>query len=102
MLGTSTVGSPSCTATWTGRTGWKGDGSGVTRRSGTTGRDSGAFIDPLVEPLGFRLDDDGGVVVQVHQVVRDRAGHVLSDRDVEHAYRVEDGLIRRMEILAPS
>jgi ketosteroid isomerase-like protein len=59
------------------------------------------MIDPIVEPLRFESDEDGRIVVQVRQVVRDRIGRVLSDRTVQHAYRVEDGLIRSMEILAP-
>jgi hypothetical protein len=37
-------------------------------------------------------------VVSVHQVVRDLHGRVVSDGMVAHVYRIEDGLIRSMEI----
>lgn len=57
------------------------------------------LIDPQVEPTGFRRDDAGRVVVDVHQVVRDRAGTLLSDQTVKHVYAIEQGLIRRMDIV---
>ncbi|MBB5341420.1 nuclear transport factor 2 family protein [Tunturiibacter gelidoferens] len=57
-----------------------------------------AMLDPHVEPTGFALNPDGRTIVQVHQVVRDLTGKVLSDRIVEHVYLVQDGLIRSMEI----
>ena len=57
-----------------------------------------SLIDPRVEPLRFASDADGRIVVDVHQVVRDLGGRVLKDQIVQHAYLVEDGLIRRMEI----
>jgi hypothetical protein len=38
------------------------------------------------------------MVVSVHQVVRDLDGRVVSDGMVAHVYRIEDGLIRSMEI----
>ena len=56
------------------------------------------IVNPHVEPQQFRLDDAGRTVVSVHQVVRDMAGNILLDRIVEHAYTIEDGLIRSMEI----
>ena len=55
-------------------------------------------IDPRVEPRGFATEADGRVVVDVHQVVRDRAGVLLKDEMVRHVYRIEDGLVRSMEI----
>jgi ketosteroid isomerase-like protein len=57
-----------------------------------------AAIDPTVEPVGFSTDREGRMVVSVHQVVRDLDGQVLSDGMVAHVYRIEDGLIRSMEI----
>jgi hypothetical protein len=56
------------------------------------------LIDAHVEPLQFATDDTGRIVIDVHQVVRDRTGAVLADQMVQHAYRVEGGLIRSMEI----
>jgi ketosteroid isomerase-like protein len=55
-------------------------------------------IDPHVEPVRFEADTNGGIVLHVHQVVRDLAGTVLVDRMVQHAYLISDGLIRRMDI----
>jgi hypothetical protein len=43
-------------------------------------------------------DDTGRVIIDVKQVVRDLAGAVLVDTVVQHAYLIEDGLIRTMEI----
>jgi len=37
-------------------------------------------------------------VVDVHQVVRDREGRVLTDQMLQHIYVIQDGLIRQMEI----
>jgi ketosteroid isomerase-like protein len=56
------------------------------------------LIDPSVEPLRFTFLGDGHVAVEVHQVVRDRAGAVLKDAIVHHVYAFEDGLIKSMEI----
>jgi hypothetical protein len=57
-----------------------------------------AAIDPTVEPTGFSTDREGRTVVTVHQVVRDLDGRVISDGVGVHVYRIEDGLIRSMEI----
>ena len=56
------------------------------------------MIDPRVEPRRFSTDDCGRVVVEVHQIVRDHTGTVVTDQIVQHTYDVEHGLIRRMEI----
>ena len=56
-----------------------------------------SLIDPHVEPTGFHVED-GKVVVDVHQVVHDLAGAILSDTMVEHVYVIRDGLITRMDI----
>jgi len=55
-------------------------------------------IDPHVEPVRFAVDEGGQMVVDVRQVIRDRAGSLVSDEMVQHIYRVEDGLVRSMEI----
>lgn len=55
-------------------------------------------INPHVEPRHFEAADDGTIVVDVHQVVRDLGGGVLSDRMVQHVYSIRGGLIQRMEI----
>jgi hypothetical protein len=56
------------------------------------------LLDPHVEPVEFRIDDAGLVVVEGHQIVRDLAGNIISDRMVTHAFTIEEGLIRTMEI----
>jgi len=57
-----------------------------------------SLIDPHVEPTEFHMQEDGRIAVDVHQVVRDMAGAVLSDTMVRHLYAVQDGLIARMDI----
>jgi hypothetical protein len=59
------------------------------------------MIDPSVEPLGIEDDGTGRLVVDVHQVVRDRTGTVLADQRVQHVYELRDALIVRMEIRKP-
>jgi hypothetical protein len=56
------------------------------------------MIDPHVEPRRFSTAGPGRIVVDVHQVVRDRAGAIVTEQMVQHAYVIEDGLIKRMEI----
>lgn len=51
-----------------------------------------------VEPQGFRTEEDGRIVVSVHQVVHDMAGTLLSDSMVEHVYSFDNRLIRKMDI----
>jgi hypothetical protein len=55
------------------------------------------LIDSHVEPESFE-EVDGKMVVQVHQVVRDLDGALLSDQRVEHIYTLREGLIARMDI----
>ena len=56
------------------------------------------LIDPQVEPLSFTPLDDGRVAVDVRQVVHDREGKLLLEQRVRHIYRIENRLIREMEI----
>ncbi|MFC0008024.1 nuclear transport factor 2 family protein [Micromonospora siamensis] len=57
-----------------------------------------AEIDPTVRPVAVDVEPDGRVTVTVHQLVRDRAGAVIADGTVRHAYRLVDGLVVDMEI----
>jgi hypothetical protein len=59
------------------------------------------MIDSHVEPLGFDVDDQGRLVADVHQLVRDLDGAVISDTRVRHAYTFRDGLVARMDIEEP-
>ena len=54
--------------------------------------------DPRVEPERVTLLGDDQVVVDVHQVVRDLEGNVLSDGRVQHVYKLRDDLIERMDV----
>jgi ketosteroid isomerase-like protein len=55
-------------------------------------------ISSTVEPLSFEQEDDGAIAVGVHQTVDDaRTGERLSEGTVTHRYRIEDGLIARMD-----
>jgi SnoaL-like domain len=56
------------------------------------------MMDPHVDAVRLEADNDGHIIVDVHQRVRDLAGTVLLDRMVQHVYLIQDGLIRRMDI----
>ena len=58
------------------------------------------LIDSLVEPQQIEQLPDGQVIVTVRQVVRDRAGNLISEDTVEHWYSINEGLIKRMVIHA--
>ncbi len=55
-------------------------------------------LDPHVEPLRMDRDPSGRMIVEVHQVVRNLEGNILVDTIVHHAYRIDSGLIQRMDI----
>lgn len=55
-------------------------------------------INPRVEPASFHREEDGRVLVDVHQVVRDLEGAILADEHVGHRFTIEQGLIQRMEV----
>ena len=59
------------------------------------------LINPTVEPIGLASDENERIVVDVHQVVKDFQGNILTDQIVQHIYVIEDGLIRSMEIRHP-
>ena len=56
------------------------------------------LIDSLVEPQQIERRSDGQVIATVRQLVRDRAGNVVSDETVEHRFVIAGGLIERMDI----
>jgi ketosteroid isomerase-like protein len=59
-----------------------------------------AAISSTVEPEGFTEESDGTITVDVHQVVHDaRTGELISDSRVRHGYRLEAGLVVRMDVL---
>jgi ribosomal protein S18 acetylase RimI-like enzyme len=56
------------------------------------------LIDSLLEPRQIEQRPDGQVIATVRQLVRDRAGNVVSDETVEHRFVIAGGLIERMDI----
>ena len=56
------------------------------------------LIDGRVEPVGFSWENDNTVVVDVHQVVHDLDGNLMSEGQVQHVYVFRDGLIERMDV----
>jgi hypothetical protein len=59
-----------------------------------------AAISSTVEPRGFTEEPDGSITVDVHQVVHDAStGELVSDSRVRHRYRLEGGLVVRMDVL---
>jgi SnoaL-like domain len=50
------------------------------------------------EPISFHREDSGCNLVDVHQVVRDLAGTVLSDRHFGHRCTIEHDLIKAIEV----
>jgi SnoaL-like domain len=55
-------------------------------------------IDSRVDPQRIEPGPDGRIVVTVRQLVRDRAGNIVSDEPVEHHYLIAEGLVKRMDI----
>ncbi|MEH2158551.1 nuclear transport factor 2 family protein [Nostoc sp.] len=55
-------------------------------------------INPHVEPVSFDSEEAGRILVDVHQVVRDKAYAVLADEHVGHRFTFEHGLIQAMEV----
>jgi predicted N-acetyltransferase YhbS/nuclear transport factor 2 (NTF2) superfamily protein len=55
-------------------------------------------IDAHVTPVRFVAEDGGRIVVDVRQVIRDRAGSLVRDEMVQHVYRLGEGLVRSLEI----
>src|SRR4051794_9102338 len=52
-----------------------------------------AIINPHVEPLSFRDGADREIMVEVHLVVRDLQGNLLTDTNIGHTFVIENGLI---------
>jgi hypothetical protein len=55
-------------------------------------------INPKVEPLALKERQDGTLEVSVHQTVKDLQGNNIFDGMVKHIYRLQDGLLRQMDI----
>jgi nuclear transport factor 2 (NTF2) superfamily protein len=60
-----------------------------------------AAINPNVQPLCFKVLEDGRLEVQVHQTVKSQEGELIFDGYLKHTYTFKDGLIQKMEIQIP-
>jgi ketosteroid isomerase-like protein len=61
-----------------------------------------AAISSKVEPERFTEETDGSITVNVHQIVHDASsGELISDSHVRHRYRLDHGLVVRMDVLDP-
>jgi SnoaL-like domain len=59
-------------------------------------------ISSRVEPQAFSREEDGTIAVDVHQVVHEvGSGKLVSDSRVVHRWRLEDGLVVRMDVAGP-
>ena len=56
-------------------------------------------VEAHVAPERFTATGDGRVAVEVHQVVHDLDGNLLTDRRVRHVYTIRDGLLERMDVV---
>ena len=61
-------------------------------------REQWGEIDPHVEPVAFHAESVDRILIEVHQVVRDLVGTVLTDEHVGHRFTIDRGLIQRMEV----
>ena len=57
-----------------------------------------AVIHPYDEPVAFSRETAESVLVDVHQVVRDLTGTVLSDQRLRHRCTIENDLIQTVEL----
>jgi hypothetical protein len=58
-----------------------------------------ATIDPTVKPVAITTrPEDGRIVVEVAQVVRDLDGALVAEDRVRHVYDLRDGLVARMDV----
>jgi hypothetical protein len=57
-------------------------------------------ISSEIVPQAFTEESDGAITVDVRQVVHEaRTGRLISDSQVRHRFRFEDGLIVRMDVV---
>ncbi len=57
------------------------------------------LVDTDVEPVNISEQENGILLVCVRQVIRDLQENLISDQTLQHSCLIEDGLIRKVEIL---
>ncbi len=55
-------------------------------------------INPHVDPVKITEQQGDMIEVTVHQTVKDLKGETLFNGHVKHIYKLEDGLLRRMDV----
>ena len=48
--------------------------------------------------MRFEITDPENIVVDVHQILRDLSGNIVSIRNLQHIFQIDDGLIKKMGI----
>ena len=57
-----------------------------------------SYVTWQVRPMRFETTDPENIVVDVHQILRDLSGNIVSIRDLQHIFQIEDGLVKTMGI----
>jgi len=57
-----------------------------------------SYITWQVRPMRIAMTDPENIVVEAHQILRDLSGNIVSIRDLQHIFEIEDGLIKKMGI----
>ena len=57
-----------------------------------------SYITWHVRPMRIEMTDPENIVVEAHQILRDLSGNIVSIRDLQHIFEIEDGLIKKMGI----
>lgn len=57
-----------------------------------------SYIDWHVQFVDLTVEDPGTVVVNTHQIIRDLSGNIVTLKDVQQVFRIEDGLIVEMRV----
>lgn len=56
------------------------------------------LVDPRVDPVEITEQPSGATLVRVNQVVKTLDGTIISEGPIDHEYRIENGLIVRMDV----
>ena len=60
--------------------------------------DQWSAFDPRVDPVDIKKADDGALMVEVRQIVRDLQGSTISDGTIRHVFRMANGRVARFDI----
>lgn len=57
-----------------------------------------SYIDWHVKFVNAYITDEGLAIIDIHQIIRDLSGNIISIKDIQHIMQFEDGLIKSMRI----